>query len=124
MPDIRPEMSRFPPTASQAGTTELRASYMVPVSTPRRRLGVLWFGTREESELGADDIALMEAVASQVATALESAIASDAAEGYQGQLVAERDRWKLLLEINNHVIAHLDVKDPVSRCLRLAPQIF
>ena len=61
-------------------------------------------------EAGADDIALMEAVASHVATALESALASDAAESYQGQLVAERDRWKLLLEINNHVIAHLDVK--------------
>ena len=83
---------------------------MVPVSTPRRKLGVLWFGTREESELGADDIALMEAVASHLATALESAMASDAAESYQGQLVAERDRWRLLLEINNHVIAHLDVK--------------
>ena len=61
-------------------------------------------------KLGADDIALMEAVASHLATALESAMASDAAESYQGQLVAERDRWKLLLEINNHVIAHLDVK--------------
>ena len=100
VPDIRPEVSRFPQTASQAGTTELRASYMVPVSTPRRRFGVLWFGTREESELGADDIALMEAVASNLATALESAMATDTAESYQGQLVAERDRWKLLLEIN------------------------
>ena len=110
VPDIRPEMARFPQTASQASTTELRSSYMVPVSTPRRKLGVLWFGTREESELGADDIALMEAVASHLATALESAMASDAADSYQGQLLAERDRWRLLLEINNHVIAHLDVK--------------
>ena len=83
---------------------------MVPVSTPRRKLGVLWFGTREEGEAGADDIALMEAVASHLATALESAMASDAAESYQGQLVAERDRWKLLLDINNHVTAFLDVK--------------
>ena len=103
-------MARFPQTASQAGITELRGSYMVPVSTSRRRLGVLWFGTREESELGADDIKLMEAVASHLATALESAMASDAAESYQGQVLAERDRWRLLLEINNHVIAHLDVK--------------
>ncbi len=109
VPDIRSELSRFPQTAFQAGTSELRASYMVPVSTPRRRLGVLWFGTRE-GELGRHDIALMEAVASHLATALESAMASDAAESYQGQLVAERDRWKLLLEINNHVVAHLDVK--------------
>ena len=110
VPDIRAEMARFPQTASQASTTELRSSYLVPVATPRRTFGVLWFGTREESELGSDDIDLMEAVAFHVATALESAMASDAADSYQRQLVAERDRWRLLLEINNHVIAHLDVK--------------
>ena len=110
VPDIRQEMSGFPQTASQAGTSDLRSAYMVPVFTPRRKLGVLWFGTREEGEAGADDIALMEAVASHVATALESAMASDAAESYQRQLVAERDRWKLLLDINNHVTAFLDVR--------------
>ena len=71
---------------------------------------MLWFGTRVEGEAGADDIALMEAVASHVATALESAMASDAADSYQRQLVAERDRWKLLLDINNHVTAFLDVR--------------
>ena len=110
VPDIRQEMSGFPQTASQAGTRNLLSAYMVPVLTPRRRLGVLWFGIREESELGTEDIALMEAVASNVAMALESAMASDAAESYQRQLAAERDRWKLLLDINNHVTAFLDVK--------------
>src|SRR5208283_3062106 len=87
------------------------SAYMVPISTPRRKLGVLCIGTRDESEVGADAVALMEAVASHVGTALESALASDAAESYQRQLLAERDRWKLLLEINNHVISHLDVKE-------------
>ncbi len=110
IPDIRLVMTRLPEIASQASITALRSAYMVPISTPRRKLGVLCFATREEGEVGADEIALMEAVASHVATALESAMASDAAESYQGQLVAERDRWKLLLEINNHVIAHLDTK--------------
>ena len=110
VPDIRQEMSGFPQTASQASTSDLRGAYIVPVFTPRRRLGVLWFGTRVEGEAGADDIALMEAVASHLAMALESAMASDAAESYQRQLVAERDRWKLLLDINNHVTAFLDVR--------------
>ena len=65
--------------------------------------------------MGADEIALMEAVASHIGTALESAMASDAAESYQRQLLAERDRWKLLLEINNHVISRLDVKELLFR---------
>src|SRR5664279_1146926 len=37
-------------------------------------------------------------------------MASDAAGSYQRQLLAERDRWKLLLDINNHVTAFLDVR--------------
>src|SRR5271166_506395 len=111
VPDFRREMSYFPDTASQAGNSELRSAYMVPISTPRRKLGALCFARSEEGEVGADEIALMEAVASHVGTALESALESDAAESYQRQLLAERDRWKLLLEINNHVISHLDVKE-------------
>jgi formate hydrogenlyase transcriptional activator len=110
VPDIRQEMSRFPQTASQASTSDLRSAYMVPVFTPRRKLGVLWFGTRVEGQGEADDIALIEAVASHMAAALESAMASDAADSYQRQLVEERDRWKLLLDINNHVTAFLDVR--------------
>jgi len=110
VPDIRQEMSRFPQTASQASTSDLRSAYMVPVFTPRRKLGVLWFGTRVEGQGEADDIALIEAVASHMAAALESAMASDAADSYQIQLVEERDRWKLLLDINNHVTAFLDVR--------------
>ena len=111
VPDFRQEMSRLPDTAAQARTTELRAAYMVPISTPRRKLGVLCFGTREANEVGADEIALLEAVASHVAIALESAMSNDIADSYQRQLLGERDRWKLLLEINNHVISYLDVKE-------------
>ena len=108
--DIRQEMSQFPQTASQAGTRKICNAYVVPISTPRRKIGALSFARREEGEAGPDEIALMEAVASHLATALESAMASDAAQSYQGQLVAERDRWKLLLDINNHVTAFLDVR--------------
>src|SRR5271165_5745743 len=111
VPDFRREISHFPATASQAGNSELRSAYIVPISTPRRKLGALCFGRREEGEVGADEIALMEAVAAHIGTALEGALESDAAESYQRQLLAERDRWKLLLKINNHVISRLDVKE-------------
>jgi len=109
--DVRQELSKLPETASQARATELHSAYMVPISTPRRKIGLLSFARREEGEAGAEEIVLMEAVASHVATALESALASDAAESYQRQLRAERDRWKLLLEINNHVVSCLDIKE-------------
>jgi len=107
--NVRDEMLRFRDTAGEASSSELRGLYFVPISTPRRKLGVLCFGTRQDGEVGADETHLMEAVAAHAATALESAMASDAAESYHKQLVAERDRWKLLLDINNHVVAFLDV---------------
>src|SRR5271166_1965134 len=86
LPDIRQEMSRFPQTASQASTSDLRSAYMVPLSTPRRKLGVLSFARRFEGEATADERSLMEAVASHVAIALESAMSNDDAESYQRQL--------------------------------------
>ena len=109
IPDVREELVKFPGMVSQTSTTGVRSAYIVPLSTPRSRLGVLSFGRRRNDPATADDLAVMEVVASHVATALESAMASDAAESYEKQLVGERDRWKLLLEINNHVIAFLNV---------------
>lgn len=64
----------------------------------------------------------MEAAALHMATALESVMASDAAESYHRQLVAERDRWKLLLDINNHVIAFLDVNGRGCRDAKTLPR--
>jgi len=109
IPDVREELLKFPGMVSQTSTTGVRSAYMVPLSTPRRKLGVLSFVRRSEGGATPDELAIMQTVSSHVATALESAMASDAAESYQKQLLGERDRWKLLLEINNHVIAFLDV---------------
>ena len=109
IPDVREELLKFPGMVSQTSTTGVRSAYMVPLSTPRRKLGVLSFARRSEGGATPDELAIMQTVSSHVATALESAMASDAAESYQKQLLGERDRWKLLLEINNHVIAFLDV---------------
>ena len=44
---------------------------------------------------------LLGSLASHVAVALECALAKDNAELYQRQVVKERDRLRLLLEINN-----------------------
>ena len=109
IPDVREELLKLPGMVSQTSTTGVRSAYMVPLSTPRRKLGVLSFARRSEGGATPDELAIMQTVSSHVATALESAMASDAAESYQKQLLGERDRWKLVLEINNHVIAFLDV---------------
>ena len=53
----------------------------------------------------------MSSVSMHFATALETALAVEAAESYKQNLARERDRLRLILEINNHIIAHLDINE-------------
>jgi formate hydrogenlyase transcriptional activator len=92
-------------------STQIRTGYFFPLATPRKALGALFVGSVKPGEFGADEISLIESVASHVATAIESAIAIDTADSYQKQLLNQRDRLRLLLEINNHIISHLNVND-------------
>jgi formate hydrogenlyase transcriptional activator len=69
----------------------------------------LTFGIAQGEKFSPDEVELMTSVSSHVGVALESAIATDAAETYQRQLARERDRLRLLLEINNQVVTQLDV---------------
>jgi formate hydrogenlyase transcriptional activator len=57
------------------------------------------------------DVELLRSLASHVAVALECALARESTELYQRQVVTERDRLRLLLEINNHIVSKLDIKE-------------
>jgi formate hydrogenlyase transcriptional activator len=87
------------------------AAYIFPVSTSREKLGALIFAAREKGEFRPEDVELMASVAEHVSVALESALASDAAEAYQRKLARKRDRLGLLLEINNHIVTKLDINE-------------
>ncbi len=109
--DAKGELSRVPELASRASTGSVQSAYIFPVSTPRKKLGALVFASTTLGEFSADAVELMTSVSSHVAVALESAIATDAAESYQHQLAEERDRFRLLLDINNFVVSKLDTNE-------------
>ena len=111
VPDAKQETMKTPAIAAQINPAVLHSAYVFPVSTSRKKLGALVFGTREKGEFGSDDVELMGSVAEHVSVALESAMANDAAEAYQRELARERDRLRLLLEINNHIVTKLDVNE-------------
>src|SRR5271157_2660651 len=54
-------------------------------------------------------VGMLRSLASHVAVALECALARDSVELYRRQAEEQRDRLKLLLEINNHIVAKLEV---------------
>jgi formate hydrogenlyase transcriptional activator len=88
-----------------------RVTCWLPLTTAHRRVGVLSFGSRDADQYGADAVAFMEQVAAHVAIAVDNAINFDDAQRLQGELREERDRLRLLLEVNNLLVSRLEYPD-------------
>jgi len=110
LPDVSQEMLKHPELAPFAPGVVGRSSYLFPVSTSQKRYGILAVTKLPGQEFVSEDVELLRSLAAHVAVALECALARDCAEQYQRQLASERDRLRLVLEINNHV-AKLDIND-------------
>lgn len=115
LPDVSQEMIKHPELAPFAAESVGRSTYVFPVSTSQQRYGILVVTKERGQEFLPEDVELLGSLASHVAVTLECALARDRAEQYQRDLAYERDRLRLVLEINNHV-AKLDIND----VLRLA----
>ena len=88
-----------------------RVTCWLPLTTAHRRVGVLGFGSCDADQYGAHAVAFMEQVAAQVAVAVDNAINFDDAQRLQGELRQERDRLRLLLEVNNLLVSRLEYPD-------------
>ena len=111
LPDISKEMLKHPDLAPFAAQSVGRSAYLFPVSTSQQPYGILAVTKERGEEFVPEDVELLRSLASHVAVALECALARDSAEHYQRELATERDRLRLLLEINNHVASKLNVDD-------------
>jgi formate hydrogenlyase transcriptional activator len=111
LPDVSQEMLRHPELAPFAAESVGRATYVFPLLTAQQRYGILVVTKDRGQEFVPEDVELLRSLASHVAVALECALARDNAEFYQRQVVKERDRLRLLLEINNHIVSKLDINE-------------
>jgi formate hydrogenlyase transcriptional activator len=93
----------------------------VPLTTALRRLGAMGFGSRVRRAYQDAEVRFMQQVAKQVAVAVDNVLHDESAQLAQRQLTRERDRIRLLLEVNNAVVAHLSLDElfrAVSNCLQ------
>ena len=111
LPDVSQEMLKHPELAPFAVESVGRGTYVFPVSTSQQRYGILVVTKDRGQQFVPEDVELLRSLASHVAVALECALARDNAELYQRQVVKERDRLRLLLEINNHIVSKLDIDE-------------
>jgi formate hydrogenlyase transcriptional activator len=93
----------------------------VPLTTPRARLGVLVFGSRNAASYDAAAVALMEQITALVALAVEHTVQLERLETLGASLAAERDRVQFLLRLANAITSELDyprVLGKISQALR------
>ena len=81
----------------------------VPLTTALRRLGAMGFGSLQKRAYLESEVSFMQDVARQIAVAVDNVLHDESARLAQRQLARERDRFQLLLEVNNAVVSHLDM---------------
>jgi formate hydrogenlyase transcriptional activator len=110
--DVEAEFSNIPELRSSLERREkITIAYALPISTSRGKLGALVFGSKRAGEFSQDEIESMRSLAAHLSVAMDTAVGYQAAEEYQRELARERDRLRLLLEVNNHVISHLEMHE-------------
>ena len=117
----RVEETRFPALIQILRENGVRSACSVPLTTAQRRLGVLSFGRGKAHHYAESEIGFMQQVARQVAVAVDNALNFERAQAYQRQLAQERDRLRVLLEVNNAMVSKLDLRallNAISASLR------
>jgi formate hydrogenlyase transcriptional activator len=100
-----------------------RVTCWLPLTTAHRRVGVLVFASRDADQYPADAIAFMEQVAAQVGIVVDNAINLDDAQRRQGELRQERDRLRLLLDVNDPIVSRPEHLDRLSTVTGLEDQL-
>ncbi len=108
--DVEKE-TRFPRVTEVMRQQGVKSYCVVPLTTAQRRLGALGFGSLQEATYDGSDLEFLQQVAKQVAVAVDNALNSQSVQSHQQDLARERDRLRLLLEVNNAVVSRLDLRD-------------
>ncbi len=112
---------RFPIVSDMLRQDGVQSLCVLPLTTAQRRVGAMALGSVEASAYDAADLEFLRQVAAQVAVAVDNALNSQNAQIYQQELARERDRLRLLLEVNNALVSTLDLHQllsAISACLR------
>jgi formate hydrogenlyase transcriptional activator len=110
IPDFEQE-TRFPAMAPIWQRFGMRSGYYLPLTTGRRRLGTIHFASAAPRTYDPADLELFRHAARLAALAVDNALNFEKAECYQRKLAEERDRLRLLLEVNNAVVQRLDPRE-------------
>jgi formate hydrogenlyase transcriptional activator len=89
----------------------MKVLYLSPLTSANHRLGAMGFGSKEVSAFSESGLTFLNQVARQVAVAVDNVLNFASVEAAEKQLRQDRDRLKLLLDVNNSVTANLDLRE-------------
>jgi len=119
-PDLELE-TRYPVLLQMLRNSGIRSYCILPLITERRKIGSLTFGSPDKNAYSGDDIVFLCQVARQVAVAVENTLNFEAAKALREELARDRDRLRLLLQVNNAIVARLETRplfEAISGALR------
>jgi formate hydrogenlyase transcriptional activator len=102
---------RFPGTTSLLQEIGVESFCVLPLTTIVRRLGAIGFGSLTLDAFGEAELEFLTLVAKQVGVAVDNVLHDETNRRTQVELGQERDRLRLLLEVNNTVVSHLGMEE-------------
>jgi formate hydrogenlyase transcriptional activator len=88
----------------------VRSLCVLPLTAPAGPLGAMTIGRSQVGGFQEEEIEFAKLIAAQVAIALENTLYYARSDGLQRELVRERDRLRLVLELNNAVVSNLELR--------------
>jgi formate hydrogenlyase transcriptional activator len=120
IPDLQKE-TRYPALQQVWQDLGMRSGCYLPLTVADRRLGTINFASSRVIDHDSAELELLGQVARLVAVAVDNALNFQKIECLRARLAEERDRLRLLLEVNNAVVAHLELRQlfrSTAECLR------
>ena len=103
--------TRFSDFMQRLRPYNVRSMAIIPLTTAQHRLGAMCFGHTVPQRITDTELQFMQRVASQVAVAVDNALNLETSQAYQKQLARERDRFRVLLEVNNVLISSRELPE-------------
>ena len=107
---------RWPRFLERAKLFRVNSYCALPVTTARRRLGMLVFACKQEAAYDTADVEFLRHVANQVALAVENAWNLEASQHAEEELRIKNARLELLLDLTNRLVSKLELRD-LLRCI-------
>jgi formate hydrogenlyase transcriptional activator len=107
----RDEATRYTGSRDLARRIGVESFCMLPITTIVRPLGAIGFGSRQPYGFGDEELDFLGLVAKQVAVAVDNVLHDESDRAVRAELEHERDRLRLLLDVNNAVVSHLSMDD-------------